>query len=183
MCYDFKCGLQDLRSDVKKQPDDIEKILKTPCAMHNSHIGSSYVLLGVADNHASASQHEKVFGARARVYDEFHIVGVGEEAKKLHRDLDAYQQYIFQKIEAAKIDEAVKRNITRNVKLIRYYEKDVVVFKIDRMPKPAMFDGNVYVRKFANVDPKPVDQASLFEFFEEFKHQGQQYPYATLPLA
>ena len=47
------------------------------------------------------------------------------------------------------------------------------------MPKPALFDGSVFVRKIANVDPKPVPQESLFDFYEEFKAQGKQYPYET----
>ncbi|WP_316316907.1 hypothetical protein, partial [Clavibacter michiganensis] len=70
-------------------------------------------------------------------------------------------------------------NITRNVRTIRYYDKDIVVLKIDRMAKPALFEGMVYVRKLANVDPKPVSQEDMFEFFEEFKAQGQQYPYSS----
>ncbi|MCZ7498677.1 GmrSD restriction endonuclease domain-containing protein [Agrobacterium sp. ST15.13.015] len=179
VCYDFKCGLHDLKENAKKEPDDISKIVKTLCAMHNSHIGSSYVLLGVADNDGAALRHEQLYGQKARKYEEFKIVGIGAEAQKVHRNIDGYQQYIFQKIESLNIDDSVKRNITRNVRTIRYYDKDIVVLKIDRMAKPALFEGMVYVRKLANVDPKPVSQEDMFEFFEEFKAQGQQYPYSS----
>lgn len=179
VCYDFKCGIHDLRDNVQKQPEDISKIVKTLCAMHNSHIGSSYILLGVADNDKAALRHENLYGHKPKGYEEFKVVGVGDEAKKLHKDIDGYQQYIYQKIDALNIDDAFKRNITRNVRFIRYYDKDVVVFKIDRMPKPALFDGSVFVRKIANVDPNPVSQELLFDFYEEFKAQGKQYPYES----
>lgn len=179
VCYDFKCGIHDLHENIKKQAEDISKIVKTLCAMHNSNIGSSYVLLGVADTDKAALRHEKMYGPKARTYEEFKIVGVGDEANKLHKNLDGYQQYIYQKIDGLDIDDSFKRNITRNVKFIKYYEKDVVVFKIDRMTKPALFEGHVFVRKIANVDPNPVPQESMFDFFEEFKAQSQQYPYSS----
>lgn len=177
VCYDFKCGIHDLRKGVQKQPEDISKIVKTLCAMHNSHMGSSYVLLGVADSDKTAFRHEELYGCKPRIYEEFKVVGVGDEARTLHKDIDGYQQYIYQKIDSSNIDDTTKRNIARNVKFIRYYDKDVVVFKIDRMAKPALFDGSVFVRKIANVDPNPVSQESLFDFYEEFKAQGKQYPY------
>lgn len=179
VCYDFKCGIHDLKQGVQKQPEDISKIIKTLCAMHNSHIGSSYILLGVADSDKTAFRHEQIYGRTPRNYEEFKVVGIGDEAISIHKNIDGYQQYIYQKIDSSNIDDITKRNITRNIKFIRYYDKDIVVFKIDRMQRPALFDGKVFVRKIANVDPNPIPQEALFDFYEEFKAQGQQYPYET----
>lgn len=180
VCYDFKSGILPLRADADKRNSSLEKVIKTLTAMHNSNTSSVYVLLGVADREETARQHKTVYGGRYLKKFDFYISGVGGEANKHFRDIDGYQQFIYQKIESAPISEEVKRNIQRNTIVIKYYDHDIIIMKMDRMNKPATFDEKVYVRKMANNDPNPISSENLFDFYDEFKKQGEQYPFSTI---
>jgi len=175
--YDFKSGIFSISAEANKESHIVEKIVKTLCAMHNSNLGPSYVLLGVADKKSTADQHKKIYGGRVVENEPFYIVGVDAEAKTICGDLDRYQQFFRQKIDKCSIDDATKRNITRNTVFLSYYDKDVAIVKIDRTDKPIAYAGEYYVRKMADVDPSPIAQENLFDFFNEFQSQSSQYPY------
>lgn len=179
VCYDFKTGIVPLHKGANKREASLDKIIKTLTAMHNSNTSSVYILLGVADRESTAQEHKKIFGSRYLKKYGFYITGIGDEASKHFNDIDGYQQFISQKIDDAPISEEVKRNIQRNTLVIKYYTHDVVVFKMDRMAKPATFDEKVYTRKMANNDPTPIAPDKLFDFYDEFRRQGEQYPYSS----
>ncbi|MDO6815973.1 DUF262 domain-containing protein [Cobetia amphilecti] len=178
VCYDFKTGLLPLRRDAGKNDASFEKIIKTLTAMHNSYASSVYVLLGVADREITAKKHKEVYSIPYLEKYGFFITGVTGEAQAKFKDIDGYQQYIHQKIQASPITEEAKRNIQRNTLVMKYYNHDVVVMKMDRMDKPAYYNDKIYVRKMANNEPDPISNDKLFEFFNEFKKQGEQYPYS-----
>lgn len=179
VCYDFKIGLHDLSRDGTLNGKVLPKIVKTLTAMSNSHTGDSYVIIGVADNQEHAARHETTYACKSLRYGDFYVTGIGPEATKFHKDLDAYQQKLHQLIEAEPINEETKRLIQRNVVFIKYYDKDVVLLKITRGKSPIKYDGKIYVRKIANTDPVPIAEENEFEFFSEFMEQSSRYPYSS----
>jgi len=175
VCYDFKIGLHSLMGDEKFNRGLISKIVKTLTAMTNSHAGENFVILGVADSKEDAEKHQEKFQEKFRTHGDFFITGIGAEATKYHKDIDAYQQKLQQVIDQEPIDDATKRLILRNIVFFKYYEKDIVIFKVLRDKKPMKYDKKIYIRKLANTDPSPVDDE--FTFFEEFIEQTKRYPY------
>lgn len=177
VCYDFKIGLHTLSGSGQLNNELLSKIVKTLTAMCNSHTGDNYVILGVADNKNDAERHESVYKTSPKNYDSFFITGIGAEAEKHHKTIDAYLQKMHQLIEAEPIHEETKRAIERNIVSIKYYDKDVVMLKLSRGQKPIRYDNKIYIRKLANTDPNPIDQDDEYDFFNEFKEQSSRYPY------
>ncbi|HCA17315.1 MAG TPA: hypothetical protein DEO64_09320 [Alcaligenes faecalis] len=179
VCYDFKIGLHYLSDGGELNGKVVPKIVKTLTAMSNSHTGDSYVIIGVADNQQHAIRHESTYACGHLKYGDFYVTGIGAEAKKFHKDLDAYQQKLHQLIESEPINEEIKRLIQRNVVFIKYYDKDVILMKITRGKTPIKYDGKIYVRKIANTDPTPIAEEQEFQFYGEFIEQSSRYPYST----
>ncbi|MFJ5340788.1 DUF262 domain-containing protein [Pectobacterium sp. CHL-2024] len=177
VCYDFKIGFYSLKNDSNYNGKLVSKIIKTLTAMANSHAGENYVIVGVADCKADAIKHEERYGSQPKTYSDFFVTGVGDEALSNHGSIDAYQQKLQQTIEQEPIDDKTKRLIQRNVLLFKYYDKDIVIFKIIRGTSPIKYDGKIYVRKFANTEPEPIASDKEFEFYGEFIEQSKRYPY------
>lgn len=177
LCYDFKIGMHNLVGNGDLNRDILQKIIRTLTAMSNSHTGDSYVIIGVADNQKDALKHESAYKVKAKKYQSFYVTGVGDEAIKHHKKLDAYQQLLYQLIEQQPLEDTIKRTIQRNVIFIKYYEKDVVLMRISRGKEPIRYDNKIYVRKIANTDPIPIATSEEFTFFSEFIEQSKRYPY------
>lgn len=178
VCYDFKIGLHSLTPQGDLNSKALPKIIRTLTAMSNSHTGDSYVIIGVADNEGDAARHDKTYSTTAIKYGDFYVTGVGAEAEKYYQNIDAYQQFMQQIIDATPVSDEAKRAIQRNVVFIKYYDKDVILLKITRGKSPLKYDGKIYVRKIANTDPQPIPEENEFAFFAEFMEQSSRYPYA-----
>ncbi|AQU84177.1 MULTISPECIES: GmrSD restriction endonuclease domain-containing protein [unclassified Halomonas] len=177
VCYDFKIGFFPLHGDNSYNTKLVSKVIKTLTAMANSHAGENYVIVGVADCKGDAVKHENKYGSQPRIYGDFFVTGIGDEACANHDDIDSYQQKLQQTIEKEPVDDKIKRLIQRNVVFFKYYNKDVVMLKIIRGESPIKYDGKIYVRKLANTDPEPIADDKEFEFFKEFIEQSSRYPY------
>lgn len=179
VCYDFKIGLYSLGPKPDFNKALLSKIVRTLTAMCNSHTGDNYVILGVADDGQDANRHNQTYDSRARKYDSFYVAGIGAEAIRFHGSLDQYQQFLQQFIDKEPVNDEVRRLIQRNVVFVKYYEKDVVLFKLSRSKNPMRYDGKIFVRKLANTDPTPISPDDEFAFFDEFREQSTRYPYHT----
>lgn len=167
--YDFKVGLHPL---VEKGGElDLEtfsKIVKTLTSMANSLPGAiGYCVLGVADNKAAAERHEEIYGARWIEYSSFNITGVNGEAEKYHGGLDKYFTKVVQLVKRQPISERDKDNISRNIATIRYFDKELVLLKIESGETPSIYEGKYYVRHGSNVSEVPPENFS--ELFLRFK--------------
>lgn len=179
VCYDFKIGLYPLIPKPTFNRALLSKIIRTLTAMCNSHTGDNYIVLGVADNDRDADKHNQTYASRALKYESFNVTGIGAEAIKFHKGLDEYQQFLQQCIAAEPVNDEVRRMILRNVVFIKYYDKDVVLFKLSRGKNPLHYDEKIFVRKMANTDPTPIAKSDEFDFFNEFREQSNRYPYQT----
>jgi hypothetical protein len=183
VCYDFKIGLHSLGGKDSFNEALVSKIVKTLIAMSNSHAGNNYIILGVADKKQDADQHQNKYSVEPKFFGNFYITGIGDEARRYHRNIDAYQQNLQQCLENQPIDDATKRLIQRNVVFFSYYDKDLVLMTIIRGDSPIKYDGRIYVRKIANTDPEPIESSKEFEFYKEFIAQTDRYPYNTVAKA
>ncbi|HWM46870.1 MAG TPA: DUF262 domain-containing protein [Xanthobacteraceae bacterium] len=164
--YDFKQGL--LRLDDKSfDEDSFAKILQTCVGIANLEKGArGYVLVGVADTSATAIRVEKLFGISARAFDRFFVVGVEHEAQQMGKTLDQLFQMIVEKIKASKVSAPLRDHICKHLKLVRYYDKSILVFEIKGQDDPSNYDGEYFIRNGAQVNK--IASADLATFVRQY---------------
>lgn len=168
--YDFKVGLHSLGGDDEDlYKQTFSKIIKTLTSMANTLPGSTgFCLLGVADCDATAKRHKSLYNKDCIPYSSFHITGIGCEAEKHHSDIDKYFTKIVQLIKSQPISDRDKDNLSRNISVIKYFDKDVVIFKIESDDKPSVYDGKYFVRHGSNI--QEVESKNFWELFSRFQH-------------
>lgn len=165
--YDFKQGFLELDGKNKFDEDSFQKILKTCVGIANigrNHKG--YVLVGVAENAATAARVEKLYSTPCLTFDRFYISGVENEASATGRTLDQFFQYITNKISQSTVSEPLRSYLTANLKSVRYYEKTIYVFEAKGQQQPSLHNSRYYDRAGAQLkEVAAEDFGSLFMRF------------------
>ncbi|SEB19196.1 Putative DNA-binding domain-containing protein [Marinobacterium iners DSM 11526] len=167
--YDFKVGLHSLHENgTELDVATFSKIIKTLTAMANTLPGATgYCILGVADTNGCAERHKSIYGNTWVSYSSFRITGVNDEAEKYHGSVDKYFTKIVQLVKSQPISSRDKDNISRNIAAIKYFDKELIVLKIESGDTPSIYDGKYYVRHGSNVDEVlPENFGELFARFQ-----------------
>ncbi|ATG91690.1 GmrSD restriction endonuclease domain-containing protein [Methylomonas koyamae] len=167
--YDFKVGLHSLaKEDNAFNQDAFSKIIKTLTAMANTlPKASGYCIIGVADNENTAKSHEKKYNLKYIKYSKFFVTGVNSEAEKYHTDIDKYFTKLSHLIKNEPISERDKDNISRNISIVNYFDKAVIVLKIESGDKPSVYQGKYFVRHGSNIsEVAPENFSELFQRFQ-----------------
>lgn len=167
--YDFKIGLHPLNNQGAVLDEaNFSKIIKTLTAMANTLPGAvGYCILGVADKSADAERHKVIYGGDWVAYSSFKITGINAEAEKYHSSVDKYFNKIVQLVKNQPISDRDKDNISRNIVPVKYFDKEVVVLKVESGQNPSIYDGKYYVRHGSNVsEVKPENFSELFSRFQ-----------------
>lgn len=166
--YDFKVGLHPLNDNGENLDlDTFSKVIKTLTAMANTLPGATgYCILGVADTKGSSERHKEIYGGNPVPYLSFRITGINGEADKYHGSVDKYFTKLVQLVKNQPISERDKDNISRNIASVRYFDKEIIILKIESGETPSIYDGKYYVRHGSNVDEvKPENFSELFSRF------------------
>lgn len=166
--YDFKVGLHPLNDNGKNLDlDTFSKVIKTLTAMANTLPGATgYCILGVADTKGCSERHKEIYGGNPVPYLSFRITGVNGEAEKHHGSVDKYFTKLVQLVKNQPISERDKDKISRNIASVRYFDKEIIILKIESGETPSIYDGKYYVRHGSNVDEvKPENFSELFARF------------------
>jgi len=170
--YDFKVGLHAL-SETKNElnQETFSKIIKTLTAMANTLPGATgYCLLGVAENKASAERFKTIYKSDYVCYSSFFVTGINTEANIHHGDVDKYFTKLVQLIKNEPLSDRDKDNISRNISTVNYFDKTVIVLKIESGDTPSIYGGKFFVRHGSNVDEvESKNFASLFQRFQQSK--------------
>lgn len=167
--YDFKVRLHSLHENgTELDVATFSKIIKTLTAMANTLPGATgYCILGVADTNGCAERHKAIYGSTWVSYSSFRITGVNDEAEKYHGSIDKYFMKIVQLVKSQPISSRDKDNISRNIAAIKYFDKELIVLKIESGDTPSIYDGKYYVRHGSNVDEVlPENFGELFARFQ-----------------
>ncbi len=167
--YDFKQGFTKLDGKGEFDKDNFDKIIKTLTAMANhSPNATGYVCVGIADNDRTAKKIEDLYQVNFVEYKKFKIIGISHEATRLQGNLDKFYRWLIQEIKSQPIDQTTKDNINRNIKIINYRDKDVVVFCLSSGKDPTAYNQKFYQRLGANVDEiKLTEYGELFRRFSK----------------
>lgn len=165
--YDFKQGFALLDGSAKLDEAVFSKVFKTLAAIANHGPGAiGYVIIGVADDEKAAKRINELYGITPVKYQNFLITGVDHEAAGLPKKLDSYFLGITQRLTSAPMSVWAKDQIARDIRLIRYFDRSLVVFRVEAGVEPCDYEGKYYERHGANVaEILQPQHASLFRRF------------------
>lgn len=170
--YDFKLGFHVLNANAPEFSRELfSKVIKTLTAMANTiPVSTGYCVIGVADTLASSRKFEEVYGLTPVKYSNFYIAGVDAEANKYHQSTDGYFTKLTQLIASEPISERDKDYLARNIFTVKYFDKTVIILKIESDAKPSIYDGKYFVRYGSNIsEVSPENFSTLFERFLKLK--------------
>lgn len=166
--YDFKIGLHSLDGENHAFNKKLFcKIIRTLTAMANTLPNSTgYCILGVADDSNAASKFEQFYTSTPKKFSNFYINGINDEALKHHTDIDTYFAKLTHLIKNEPISERDKDNISRNIISVKYFDKTVIILKLESGSQPSIYEGKYYVRHGTNVtEIAPENFGDLFKRF------------------
>lgn len=157
--YDFKIGFHRLEVNGKFDEGCLEKVLKTLTAIANKGKESiGYVILGVADAEKDKRRFEEFYKTKATEYKSFFITGLNSEVK-YYQSSEAYKTQFEAKIKASGITPSIYIDqILRNIDYFNYYDKKIVILKIQSEDEPAKFRDKYYERQSSNTIEVPRDK-------------------------
>jgi hypothetical protein len=167
--YDFKQGFTQLNGKGQFDQENFNKIIQTLTAMANhSPDAKGYVCVGVADNEQTAQRIKKIYNIDPVEYKNFKITGIEHEANNLQGNIDNFSRWIIQQIQSAPIPQTAKDTLGREIKIISYYDKIVVIFCLNAKEKPIPYNEKFYQRLGSNVDEVKIEEyAELFRRFSK----------------
>jgi hypothetical protein len=165
--YDFKQGFMLLDGSGKLDEAAFDKVFKTLSAMANHGRGSvGYVIVGVADDQKTAERIESLYSVKPVKYQNFLITGVDHEASAMPKKLDSYFQGVTQRLASSQMSAWAKAQIGRDIRMLRYFDRSVLVLKVEAGSEPCDFGGHYYERHGSNLQEVMQPQhASLFRRF------------------
>jgi hypothetical protein len=164
--YDFKQGFLNLDSREFDE-DSFEKILKTCVGISNLKQGSrGYVIVGVAENKATAKRVSDMFGVFLRQYETFYVTGVEHESTCIGKSLDQLFQMVIDKVKSSPLSADLRDYIVRNLKPVRFFEKTVYVFEVESQRDPSSYADVYYTRHGAQL--AKVEPSELPSFFRRY---------------
>lgn len=166
--YDFKQGFYTLSQPPSFDEGSFDKIMETCAAIANIGKGhKGYVLVGVAENAATATRVQEIFGCQPLSFGGFHVTGVDHEARHSGKNLDQMFQNISDRIGDSALSEPLKSYINSHLKCVQYYDKTVFVFEIVGQESPSHWKGKWPERQGTQV--KEVSPDRMPALFERFK--------------
>jgi hypothetical protein len=165
--YEFKQGF--LRLDGTNAFDEgmFGKVFKTLSAIANQKPAAvGYVIVGIADSADDLQKLKSMYGITEVSYQQFLVTGIDHEAKMSPKGLDSYFQMISQKLKQSSLEDWAKNQINRDLRLVNYFGRSVLVFKVEAGSVPCLYEGKYYERHGSNIVQVPPEQyAALFTRF------------------
>ncbi|WP_330203571.1 GmrSD restriction endonuclease domain-containing protein [Cyanobacterium sp. DS4] len=168
--YDFKQGFTELNEGKQFNQDNFDKIIKTLTAMANhSPNATGYVCVGIADNDKTAKKIYDLYNVDFVEYKNFKITGITHEAERLQGNLDNFYRWIIQLIKLQPINQTTKDTIGREIKVINYKNKSVIIFSLKGGKEPTSYNDKFYQRIGSNVNEIKVSE--YVELFRRFSKE------------
>lgn len=166
--FDFKIGLHSIASNPSFNQQCFSKIIKTLTAMANTQRNSTgYVIVGIADNNQDAGHFSSTYGVKNKEYNGFFITGVQEEIRLKYRSADEYFTKVKDLVKKEPIETCIQSAILRNMRLINYFDKLLLVFSLTSGTKPIAYNNKFYERHASSVE-EITDAPGITSLFGRF---------------
>jgi hypothetical protein len=129
--YELKQGMLFLTEAGGEDPQIIDKVVKTICAIAN--IGSKStgkILIGVTDKKADSDRIKKIDGIEAKKIGKRFVVGVNREAKRLGISVEKYFSKWKDGIKKSGLTPELRDNVLSNLDFNSFYGYGVIAITI-----------------------------------------------------
>jgi hypothetical protein len=169
--YDFKQGFNRLYGAYDFDEHNFDKIIKTLTAMANDRpLSSGYVCIGVADNLEDAKKIKELHGVTYEIVNGFYITGINHEIKSDNITPELWLKKVIGRIEKQPISENFKLNLNKNIRLISFKGRQVLILSIKNLGEPAIYKEKYYQRSGPQViEIPPANYPQFFTSFSMFK--------------
>lgn len=166
--FDFKIGLHDIAANPPFNQKCFSKIIKTLTAMANTQKNSiGYVIIGIADDESASNRFCRTYNAKPRKYNGFFITGVQEEIRLKYKNADEYFMNVKNLVKKEPIDANTQSSILRNMRLVNYFDKMLLVFSLSSGATPIAYNNKFYERHGTSVE-EIIDATQLSNLFSRF---------------
>ncbi|MDR3423894.1 MAG: DUF262 domain-containing protein [Alphaproteobacteria bacterium] len=145
--YEMKQGLLSLSDARGIDPNIIDKVVKTMCAIANNGPNrEGKIVVGVADKQEDADRIVALDKIKPKKVGLRYIVGVAREAKTLSISIEQYVSQWKQGIKNSKLSTALKDAILSSIDYNNYYGLGVLTFNIPPQKEMSYVGDDVYHR-------------------------------------
>jgi hypothetical protein len=145
--YEFKQGLLRLELNKTPDPDIMQVILETICAIANvGPEADGFVYLGIADKTADSDRVKMLYQIEPVKFDHVAIVGVEREAKHQGMALDQYMRQIEDGIRQSKLTEPLKTQALSALDVLDYKGLSVVRIRVPKQNQASFIGDDCFIR-------------------------------------
>ena len=129
--YELKQGFLSLYDKREVDPQVIDKVIMTICAIANNgpnRMGK--LIIGVSDKEADATRIKKLDGIEPRKVGKRFVVGIAREAKVLHMTMENYFSKWKDAIRNSKLSQHLKDSVMSNIDFNSFYGLGVIVITV-----------------------------------------------------
>ena len=145
--YEFKQGLLRLNNAKTADPDILQVIVETLCAIANvGPDADGFLYLGIADKDADAARVPALYGTIPVKFDHVSIVGIEREAHQMGAGLDKYMRRIEDHVRQSALSEPLRTQVLSNLDVITYKDVSVVRIRIPRQAQISFVGDDCFIR-------------------------------------
>lgn len=145
--YEFKQGLLRLDNQKTEDPDILQVILETICAIANAGPEvDGFVYLGIADKVADADRVKLLYQVEPVKFDHVQIVGVEREAEQLGVGLEQYMRKIEDFIRCSKLTDPLKTQLLSAMDVVNYKGLCVVRIRVPKQGQASFVGDECFIR-------------------------------------
>lgn len=150
--YDFKQGIYSLDDKPMFSESCFNTILETCVAMNNiSKDSKGYILIGIAENMGVVNRIKSIYKESSFINENgFFITGIDAEVANVKGGLDRYFQQLKQKIENCSMEEILKQQILKDIRVCDYKGKHIIKITINSVGTVTSLNNNFFIRQGAN---------------------------------
>jgi hypothetical protein len=129
--YELKQGLLILADSGGQDPNMIDKVVKTICAIANiSPKSTGKILIGVTDKKADAERIKKIDGVEPKKIGRRFVVGVNREAKRLNITVEKYFSKWKNGIKNFQLSASVRDDVLSNMDFNSFYGLGLIIITV-----------------------------------------------------
>ena len=146
--YELKQGMLRLDDGKAMDPGMLDKLIETTCAIaNNGRDRRGALLLGVADNDATAERVKSLYGIEPRAVGRRSVVGIRREADALGETLEEYFHRIRDAFGQSALSEPLKGAVLSSMTFSEYYGLGVLVINVPSQTQASFVGARVFVRQ------------------------------------
>ncbi len=166
--YECKQGVLRLDSTRDEDPDLLDKVVNTICAIAN--IGKNCeggIFIGVADNLSDKNRVQNLDGIAAAHVADRYVVGVDRELDHLGLDLEGYMERVVKHIASSGLSEPLRAAVLAKCDCITYRGRSVVCLWVPGQGQYSTVSDRVFVREGSST-VEVTGASAIAAVFERF---------------